>query len=110
MAVLKRDNNRIPLTGSAGVTPDITNTTLTNANTEYLVTLRVDTYKLGFQNRNNNAMRFAFVTGKVATPTAPYFTLKAGDFYYEDNILLSGATIYFASANAGDIVEMVTWA
>ena len=54
-------------------------------------------------------MRYAFTTGKVATPTAPYFTLKAGMTYYKEGLDLSSKTLYVASSNAGDIVELITW-
>ena len=49
--------------------PTIYNKTLTSANTEYSQTL-TDVKNLTFQCRTSFAVRYAFVTGKTAAPTA----------------------------------------
>lgn len=85
------------------------NIDLTSANTEYSQALSANTRAIEFTNRASNDLRFAFTTGKVAGPTAEYFTLRAGQYYYKENLNLSSKTIYFASANAGDDVELLTW-
>ena len=51
-------------------------------------------------------VRFAYTTGKVATPTAPYMTLGAGLNYFSDYNNLSSQTLYFASSTAGVVVEL----
>lgn len=93
--------------------PDtIINQTLTNADTQYTVTLPAGCSHYSFQCRTAFDVRFAFVTGKVATPTAPYATLKSGQAYSspEDFTLKAGSeTIYFASSQAGVVVEIVPW-
>jgi hypothetical protein len=90
-----------------GITsPKIYNTTLTQANTEYALTLNAN-FGFEFQCRTAYDVRFAFEAGKVATPTEPYMTLKSGDYFYEPNE--HPVTIYFASAQAGVIVECLTW-
>lgn len=89
-------------------TPTFYNLTLTVADTEYIQALPANTRALQFQCRTENDIRYAFETGKVATPTAPYSTLKAGDVWYKENIKSSGS-LYAGSSTAGVIVEIETW-
>jgi hypothetical protein len=91
-------------------TPTIYNVTMTNANTEYSQALPSNTKKFLIQTRDGTAFRFAYVTGKVATPTAPWLTVPANSVYYEDMIEEATQTLYFACASAGKIIEIVTWA
>jgi len=90
-------------------TPNELTVTLTNANTEYSQTLPDGTKALEFWARESVDIRFAFTSGKVATPTEPYFTLKAGTTYYKENINLTGKTLYLASSVAGSHVEIIAW-
>ena len=84
------------------------NLTLTDANTQYSQALPVNCQGFEFQARTEATIRFAVETGKVATPTAPYMTLKAGDYYYSLDLNVSGTSIlYFASSTAGTIVEII---
>ena len=90
------------------------NVTLTNGDTEYSFTFPQNTNQFMFQNRSANAIRYAFEGGKVATPTAPYFTLKGGAVYSITNVNFSeasGGILYLgiAPANSGDVVEIETW-
>ena len=87
-------------------TPTVYNTTLTLADTEYSQALPANTKDFRFRCRTLYDVRFAWVTGKVATPTAPYLTLPAGSDYYSDQNSLSSQTLYFASSQAGVVVEM----
>jgi len=97
-------------TQSCIATPTPYNLTLTNANTEYSQALSAHCRGFEFQCQSETSIRFAFVTGKVATPTAPYITLKAGDYFSSPPIHSVGAmTIYFASATAGVVVEILEW-
>jgi len=83
------------------------NVTLTSADTEYSQVLPDNTKRFTVQSRSSDDIRFAFVTGKVASPTAPYFTLKTGQNYYESNLDLDSKTLYLASSSAGVIVEIL---
>ena len=87
------------------VNPTVYNLTLTSADTEYSQNV-FESSGIEFQARTSVDIRFAFVTGKVATPTAPYMTLKAGQWYFFEG---GTSTIYFASATAGTIVEIIMW-
>lgn len=89
-------------------TPTFYNLTLTVADTEYIQALPANTRALEFQCRTENDIRYSFETGKVATPTSPYSTLKAGDVWYKENILTSGS-LYAGSSTAGVIIEIETW-
>lgn len=99
------DSYPLPIKKGTGGTPTVYNTTLTNADTEYSQAL-ASCKGIEFQARTSVDIRFAFVTGKVATPTAPYMTLKAGQWYYFDG---SPTTLFLASATAGTIVEIILW-
>jgi hypothetical protein len=90
----------------------VLNLTLTNANTEYSIALPAGCQHFSFQCRTAYDVRFAFETGKAATPTAPYATCKAGAVFSspEKVSLLPGKeTLYFASPQAGVVVEIVPW-
>ena len=96
---------------SSITTPNSYNVTLTNLDTEYSQVLPASARYLEFQCRTENEIRFAFVTGKVAAPTADYHTLKAGDYYYSPQMMqaASPSTLYLASATAGVVVEIIVW-
>jgi len=90
-------------------TPTVYNLTLTNANTEYSQALPANTREFRFRCRTTYDIRFAWVTGKVATPTEPYLTLPAGSDYYSDWNKLANQTLYLASSTAGVVVEIECW-
>ena len=102
------DNGRLWVTPAESTTPTLYNITLTLADTEYSQALPAGTRSIRFMARTAAAVRFAFVTGKVATPTAPYMTLPASSGYAQEHIY-TGATLYFASASAGTVVELEVW-
>ena len=85
------------------------NVTLTAANTEYSQALPANARKLIFRCRTADTVRYAWATGKVATPTAPYQTLRASAEYALDGIKVASGAIYFASATAGVVMEMEAW-
>jgi hypothetical protein len=85
------------------------------ANTEYLLVLP-DCVRFEFHCRDSSHnIRFAFETGHVAAPADPYFTLHGAQEYYSYPVawvrpnLPNPLNIYFASANAGEAVEIITW-
>ena len=100
-AIEKIDEDNISTTVAT-----VYNVTMTNPDTEYSQAL-TNVESLMFQCREEFDMRYAFVTGKVATPTAPWFTLKSGAVYSEN--FYDGAvdfTLYFASDETGKIAEI----
>ena len=88
---------------------NIFNITLTNADTEYSQLLPSGARELRFRCRTSYDVRFAFSSGVVAGPTSPYLTLPAGSDYYSDENDLTGKTIYFASSQAGVVIELEVW-
>lgn len=98
------------MSASEILTPTVYNLTLTSANTEYSQALPDGCKYFSVQNRSDNDMRLAFVTGKVATPTAPYVTIKAGSAYNSpEKLCVGSATIYAASGTAGDVAEIIAY-
>lgn len=97
-----------PVAASA---PNEHNRTLTSSDTEYSRALPDSCRGFEFQCRTEADVRFAFTTGKVATPTGVYFTLKAGDYYvsFPLNQGVSPSTLYLASSTAGVVVEIIAW-
>jgi hypothetical protein len=90
--------------------PTIYNKTCTVADTEYSQALPAGTKKFVCKFRNAaHAGRIAFVTGKVATPTEPYWSIWANGTYNEDQIKGAAITIYVASGTAGAVLEIVAW-
>lgn len=83
--------------------------TCTVADTEYSQLLPDNTKRISMKFRNYVAGRFAFVTGKVATPTDPYGSLDSGQPFNESDLNLSTKTIYVASSTAGAKVEVWVW-
>ena len=83
--------------------------TLTNANTEYSQVLPANCRKLAFRCRTGAVCRYAWVTGKVATPTAPYQTLQTFADFVLDGVKIVAGTVYLASATAGVVIEMEAW-
>ena len=85
--------------------------TLTNANAEYSYTFPAGTMYAESLARTSVAVRFAYVTGKVATPTEPYETAGIGvPWHTPDDVAMSGPlTVYFACGTAGTVLEIEYW-
>lgn len=93
-------------------TPTIYNVTCTDADTEYSQALPegCKAFAISLQaGTDGEYLRFAFVTGKVATPTAPYYQMTATQEYPEYGLVLSGKTIYFASSEAAKVAQIMAW-
>lgn len=99
---------RVKTSSYPATTPAVYNVTMTNADTEYSQALPSGCRKFTVHCRDGTEFRLAFVTGKVATPTAPYLTVPENACYWEDNVKSSG-TIYVACDTAGKVVEIVAW-
>ena len=89
--------------------PTIYNKTLTLADTQYSQALPSSTREFRIKCRTLFDIRYAWKTGKVATPTTPYATLSAGQDYYGDNSDITGKKLYLASSEAGVVVEIEVW-
>ncbi len=86
------------------------NVTLTAADTEYNVQLPLGTKHFSIQNRSAVVTRFAFETGHVATPTAPYTSIKSGGAYNSPEKFSGRQTVYLGTADAtSPVVEIIAW-
>ena len=92
-------------------TPTIYNVTMTTINTQYSQALPAGVKRFQIGTQDGTAFRLAFVTGKVAGPTAPYYQTLTGEIYYEGEIdpVAGTITLYFACATAGKIVQIIAW-
>jgi hypothetical protein len=95
--------------GASTITDE--NLTLTVVDTEYSFAIPANCKSIEFWSRNGYPLRFSLTaTGRVATPTGDYMTLKSNCSYASPPSLnLSSKTVYFASDNAGDVVEILAW-
>lgn len=90
----------------AGVTPTIINKVLTEANTEYAISLPSGCRKFGMKARNmDNIVKLAFTEGKSGSE---YITLDSGS-YSEDGVLALNTILYVQSPTAGAVVELIAW-
>jgi hypothetical protein len=87
------------------------NIVLAAANTEYSQLLPNGTVAIEAHILDDSAeFRLAFEAGKVATPVAPYMARPIGAYYYKDNLLLTGVTLYAATTTGiGKVLELVVW-
>ena len=91
--------------------PTIYNVTMTAANTEYsqLITnakrLRISTQ----DGDSAYSYRLAFVTGKVASPTAPYISHKGDVIYNIDKLNIASLTVYCGCTTTGKILQIEVW-
>lgn len=92
------------------MTPFAYTVTLTVADTEYSQALPAAMRSFNVKVRGGATVRYAWETGKVATPTDPYLTLESGQTLFEFGLVGSAQTLYLASAMAGTVVEVSGWA
>lgn len=93
-------------------TPTVYNVTMTNADTEYSQALPAGCKRFSLSIRggvSTDVLRFAYVTGKVATPTAPYMQMTGDAEKYEMDLSLDAQTLYFACAGAGKVAQIEAW-
>ena len=77
--------------------------------TEYVMRLPRWCVSVEFRARINVAIRYAWSPGRVAAPVGAYNTLAAGAEYFKEDIDLENATLYFASSEAGVMIEVEAW-
>ena len=103
-----------PSIGDLARVPTIYNVTMTLADTEYSQVLPYQTRKYIMHTRDETAFRLAFVTGVVAVPGTPYFTVLESTRYWEDGVIneypaANLLTLYFASDAAAKTMEIIAW-
>jgi hypothetical protein len=110
MALYANNNTTAPVWVVSA--PTIYNVTMTNADTEYSQLLPAGCKRFAMSVIGGAAadiFRVAFVTGKVATPTAPYLQYPGDVEYFEDDVNLAAQTVFFADDSAGKVMQIVAW-
>ena len=83
------------------------------ANFEYKWQLPFGCKKLTMQCRDSTDVYMATNRGCVAGPYDPYFTLKGGTAWDDQQLNIGNladiSTIYFGCASAGKVVEIIIW-
>jgi len=90
----------------ASSTPTTYNVVMTNADQEYDQALPNGAKQITFFIRDLAKFRYAWVTGKVATPTAPYTEVPSPGVVFLDKLKMDSKTLYFACATAGKIMQI----
>lgn len=98
-----------PLSRLIATTPVLYEKTMTLADTEYSQALPANCKRFTIHCQDGTAFRLAYVTGKVATPTAPYYSIPAGAVKSESGLYLAATTLYVACGTAGKKVEIEAW-
>lgn len=87
--------------------PTVVNVTLTSANTEYTYNIPNDISTITVKSRTAADFKMATTSGQSGTT---YFTVPSGLAYYETQIAsFNSHQLYFQSANAGQIIEIIYW-
>lgn len=92
-----------------GKTPSLYTITVTSQDTEYSQAITGQVKAIRVQCRDATDIRVAFQTGKVATPTDPYHTVKSGTVLYMDRLFWNNPTIYVAAGSGSKKVEVLVW-
>lgn len=74
--------------------------------TEYSQLLPNGTKTIELKSRDGAEIRWAWKTGKVATPTNPYHTLLANTVKKVENVFLVDKTIYLAADVSNNVAEI----
>ena len=87
--------------------PTITNTTMTDADTEYSYALPDGTRRFSIKLRSLNALlKLAFASGASGTT---YITIQYGESLPILSVKGNGLTLYFQSPTASQIAEITIW-
>lgn len=100
----------LPMGGySETLSPTVVNVTLTDNHTEYSENITAGAKYFTLLCRDGTAFRYAFVTGKVATPTEPYMTCPTNGSVKESVLLSENRTVYLGCDTSGKVIEILIW-
>jgi len=94
------------LTVALAATPTITNLSAPVANTEVSHALQANVKKFLIRSRLRATIQFAFVSTESGTK---FITMKPNTSYYEQDLKLSGVTLYLQTTVAGNTIEILEW-
>lgn len=87
-------------------TPNNYSVDMASADTEYSQALPVGTKIVNFHLRDYATFRYAWVTGKVAGPTAPFWNVIANEMIERRGLYLSGETLYFGESVGTKVMQI----
>lgn len=87
-------------------TPIITNVDAPVAGTEYSYSFQDGSQRFLIQPRTGARLQVAFVAGQSGTQFMSY---GPGVTYMEENVILTGVTVYFQLNKPGQTVEILEW-
>jgi hypothetical protein len=90
----------------SATSPAIYNLAMPLANTEYSQVISSGTKQLLVRMRSTARAKLAFISGDSSVL---YITIEAGAVYFDNQLDLSGTTIYLQSAAAGQVAEILEW-
>ncbi len=92
-------------------TPQFYNVPIASADTEYTFNLPAGTKQFSvWTNTTTAALRLAYESGAVATPTEPYYNLIGGLVFRENDLhLLKDWTLYIASDTGSISANVEVW-
>lgn len=93
-------------TVSLASVPTIDNLAVTPADTEVPYTFPDNTYKFSLRGRTPGKIQFAFVAGDTSSK---FFTVIPAGYFAEDQLDLSGVTIYLRTNVANQVYEILSW-
>lgn len=114
LTTLEREKFRLNQNGDTCVSicrstaPIITNLSAPSANTEVSHTFQDNTQKFHIKTRSSVAdMQFAFTSGQSDTV---FITIPSGVTFTEDDLDLSGVTIFLQTDKGNQTIEILEWA
>jgi hypothetical protein len=102
----------VGLLAAVPTVPTLYNVSLTDLDTEYSQALAANTKRFAvsiIDGQVGDNYRIAYVTGKVATPTAPYLKYEQNIEFSQSDIEVAALTIYIASSKAGVVAQIEQW-
>lgn len=87
-------------------TPTIYNIPMTLASTEYSQLLSTNTRRFSIKTRGSSSLQLAYAAGQSGVT---FILIPPGAEYTENDLKLTGVTLYFQSPAAGQIAEIVEW-
>lgn len=96
-----------PIPGSdLSNTPTIFNLSALLANTEYSYAIPSNTRKIQVKVRGLATVQFSFTVNESNTT---FITIPTGTVYTDDNLDLTGKTLYLRTNKASQIIEILSW-
>ena len=83
--------------------------TITTQDTEYSQVIPYAVKAIEIDTVDGTAVRTSFETGKVATPTPPYITVRANTTYRMIDLYLNKPTLYVACASGTKVAQVRVW-